>query len=204
MCLVWDLASRTLVGRLDPLSSNLFDITHKVTRLTVHGRSRHLITWTNHPRFWGVLPLDLRDAAERVVSHEARVVAAVHNCTFDRLLTVDTSGALALPPPACPGLPPCVGLRLRENLTWMMPRKRAARGAGGTRPASPCWIVACTDACPPCFGRREAAARAPCGASASNCKAVRVLVSGRVPPGRFGPVTAAGLPAMRGEGSAAL
>ena len=106
MCLVWDLASRTLVGRLDPLSSNLFDITHKVTRLTVHGRSRHLITWTNHPRFWGVLPLDLRDSAERVVSHEARVVAAVHNCTFDRLLTVDTSGALALPPPACPGLPP--------------------------------------------------------------------------------------------------
>ena len=163
VCLVWDLASRTLVGRLDPLSSNLFDITHKVTRLTVHGRSRHLITWTNHPRFWGVLPLDLRDAAERVVSHEARVVAAVHNCTFDRLLTVDTSGALALPPPACPGLPPCVGLRLRENLTWMMPRKRAARGAGGTRPASPCCIVACRDACPPCCGRREAAARAPRG-----------------------------------------
>ena len=93
VCLAWDLASRTLVGRLEPLSSNPFDITHKVTRLTVHGKSRHLVTWTNHPRFWGVLPLDLRDESERVTAHEARVVAAAYNRTFDRLLTADETGS---------------------------------------------------------------------------------------------------------------
>ena len=54
------------------------------------------------------------------------------------------------------------------------------------------------------WSARSGCACASWRASASNCKAARILVSGRAPPGRFGPVTAAGLPAMRGEGSAAL
>lgn len=94
--LVWDLASRTMVAKLTPLSQNPFDITHKVTRLLVAGPNRHLVTATNHPRMWKVKPLDLRDESEKLVIHSAEVLATLYNTNFDHLLTVDRAGFVAI------------------------------------------------------------------------------------------------------------
>jgi WD40 repeat protein len=94
--LVWDLASRTLVCRLNPLSQNQYDINHKVECIMVNNVTRHLITATNHPRMFGVRALDLRDDADRLLEHKREAVACLYNREFSHLLTADVSGFVSL------------------------------------------------------------------------------------------------------------
>ncbi len=94
--LVWDLSSRTLVSKMNPLTLNPFDISNRVKLIMVNQKTRHLITASNHIKYWGVRPLDLRDGSDKLVPHVSEIVITLYNKTFDHLLTGDRNGLISL------------------------------------------------------------------------------------------------------------
>ena len=94
--LVWDLSSRTLVTRLQPLTQNPFDISGRTKIIMVNQQTRHLITATNHLKYWGVRALDLRDLSEKLVRHATEIVFALYNNVFDLVVSGDKNGLISL------------------------------------------------------------------------------------------------------------
>ena len=94
--LVWDLSSRTCVTKLSPLTQNPFDISGRTKIIMVNQQTRHLITATNHLKFWGVRALDLRDLSEKFVHHSSEIILALYNDVFDLVVTGDKKGLISL------------------------------------------------------------------------------------------------------------
>jgi len=94
--LVWDLSSRALVTKMNPITQNPFDISGRVRLIMVNQRTRHLITATNHLKYWGVRALDLRDGSNKLVPHVSEIVITLYNKTFDHVLTGDRNGLISL------------------------------------------------------------------------------------------------------------
>ena len=94
--LMWDLSSKTLLSRMNPLSQNPFDISARVNLIMVNQRTRHLITATNHLKHWAVRMLDLGAGVHQLIQHTSEVMIMLYNDTFDLVLTGDRNGLVSL------------------------------------------------------------------------------------------------------------
>eukprot|EP00960_Hanusia_phi_P068908 766963-Hanusia_phi.AAC.4 len=96
MIVAWDIASRTPVSRVSPLTQNPSTLNHKICRILVPRGLMQLLTGSNHIKLLGVKPLDLRRESEKVIAHEADIVVVLYNDHFDLLLTVDKTGFVSI------------------------------------------------------------------------------------------------------------